>query len=181
MPTLSIPKSLKDVGPTKSITKTKRIWTILKIIVIVAVFGYIFYKVKPIISILMGIASIFKSMGSSQNKQFQQLTKGLDKQKEKPKKPKMKGMPSGTPNLHKQKQTIIPKKSSGVKYKKPPAEPVPDDSMSEIQNKKHQSGHCYIGKWKGYRSCVSVNNANDCYSGEIYPTNELCINPKMRE
>jgi len=154
---------------------------ILKIIVIVAVFGYIFYKVKPIISIIMGTVSVFKSIISPTNKQFKQLTKGLDKKKEKPKKPKMKDVPSGTPNLSKQKQTIIPKKSSGVKYKKPPAVPVPDDSMSEIQNKKPQSGHCYIGKWKGYRSCVSVNNANDCYSGEIYPTNELCVNPKMRE
>ena len=180
MPKISMPKPLQKVESSEPVKNTKRIWTILKIVVIVGVFGYIFYKVKPIISIITSVVSMFRHLIPPKNKQFRQETKGLDKEKEKPKKPKMKGMPAGTPNLS--KQTIIPKKDSGVKYKTPPPGPVPDDSMSEIQHKKHHSGagHCYIGKWKGYRSCVSVNDPKECYSGEIYSSKEACIHPKMR-
>ena len=177
MPKVSMPKAIQKAEPVKD---TKRIWTVLKIVVIAGVFGFIFYKVRPILSIITSLVSMFRHLIPPMNKQFRQETKGLDKEKEKPKKPKMKGMPAGTPNLS--KQTIIPKKDSGVKYKTPPPGPVPDDSMSDIQHKKHHSGagHCYIGKWKGYRSCVSVNNPKECYSGEVYSSKEKCIHPKMR-
>jgi hypothetical protein len=180
MPKMSMPKSLQNIESSEPVKKSKKGWMILKMVVILGVFGYIFYKMKPIFSIITSVIAMFRHLIPPANKQFRKETKGLDKEKEKPKKPRMKGMPTGTPNLS--KQTIIPKKDSGVKYKTPPAGPVPDDSMSEIQHKKHHAGagHCYIGKWKGYRSCISVNNPKECYSGETYSTNEACIHPEMR-
>ena len=159
----NIPSVVRSTKPRK-----KNMFRIVKIVTIVVVIGFVIYKVHPILSAVMGLYSMFTSFGGS-NKQFQKETKGLSAKKEKPKKPKMKGVPSSTPNLS--KQTIVPKKSDGIKYKTPPAIPAPDDSMSEIQHKSSsQPGSCYVGKWKGYRSCIDVKDPRDCYSGEIYPS-----------
>ena len=169
----------RDVSPVSQPPKPRKrgFFRIVKIVVIVAVLGFVIYKVHPILSAVMGLYSVFTSFGGS-NKQFKQETKGLNTKKEKPKKPKTKGSSSGTASSS--KQTIIPKKSSGVKYKTPPAIPAPDDSMSEIQHKASRPGSCYIGKWKGYRSCINVKDPRDCYSGEIYPSQEECVHPKTR-
>ena len=43
-----------------------------------------------------------------------------------------------------------------------------------------QAGWCYIGEDRGYRSCAKVGANDTCMSGDIFPTNELCINPNLR-
>ena len=55
-----------------------------------------------------------------------------------------------------------------------------DDSTSNIQMGSGKSGYCYIGEDRGYRSCAYVNQGDSCISGEIFPTNEICINPNLR-
>jgi hypothetical protein len=60
--------------------------------------------------------------------------------------------------------------------------PLPDDSTSRTQ--KHQSGkagYCYIGEDRGFRSCIKVEAGDKCMSGEVYNTNEICMNPTLRE
>ena len=39
---------------------------------------------------------------------------------------------------------------------------------------------CFIGEQKGYRSCISVNETDKCMSGDIFPSNQICINPNLR-
>lgn len=43
-----------------------------------------------------------------------------------------------------------------------------------------QSGWCFIGEDRGYRSCALVNEDDKCMSGDIFPSQELCINPNLR-
>ena len=43
-----------------------------------------------------------------------------------------------------------------------------------------QSGFCYIGEDRGFRSCISVGEGDTCMSGDIFPTHTVCINPKLR-
>lgn len=43
-----------------------------------------------------------------------------------------------------------------------------------------QSGWCFIGEDRGYRSCAQVGPNDQCMSGDIFPSNELCINPNLR-
>lgn len=43
-----------------------------------------------------------------------------------------------------------------------------------------KSGFCYIGEGEGSRKCVSVTEKDVCMSGDIFPTMDLCINPKLR-
>ena len=68
---------------------------------------------------------------------------------------------------------------------KPPkaAFPIPDDAGSKTQaNKaKSKSGYCYIGEDRGFRSCIQVNDSDTCMSGDIFPTQEICINPSLRQ
>jgi hypothetical protein len=57
-----------------------------------------------------------------------------------------------------------------------------DDSYSSIQMSKSasKSGWCYIGEDRGFRSCIRVGENEQCMSGDIFPSQEICINPKLR-
>jgi hypothetical protein len=55
-----------------------------------------------------------------------------------------------------------------------------DDANSSIQKSQSKGGFCYIGDDRGNRSCMRVNENDSCMSGEIFPTNEICINPSLR-
>lgn len=55
-----------------------------------------------------------------------------------------------------------------------------DESTSTIQAGSGKSGWCYIGEDRGFRSCVEVGQNDTCMSGDIFPSNEICINPNLR-
>jgi hypothetical protein len=60
--------------------------------------------------------------------------------------------------------------------------PRADDTTSVTQ--KHQSGksgYCYIGEDRGFRSCVKVEAGDKCMSGKVFPTQDICIDPSLRE
>ena len=41
-------------------------------------------------------------------------------------------------------------------------------------------GFCYIGRENNIRHCAKVSSKTKCMSGDIFPTMDLCINPKIR-
>jgi hypothetical protein len=43
-----------------------------------------------------------------------------------------------------------------------------------------KSGWCFVGEDRGFRSCALVNEDDKCMSGDIFPSQELCINPNLR-
>ena len=58
-----------------------------------------------------------------------------------------------------------------------------DEASSSIQASKSsgKSGWCYIGEDRGFRSCIQIGEADKCMSGDIFPTNEICVNPNLRK
>ncbi len=48
--------------------------------------------------------------------------------------------------------------------------PMPEESRPS-------KGYCYVGEWKGVRSCVKVNS--QC-STPVYSTMQQCVNPQLR-
>jgi hypothetical protein len=54
----------------------------------------------------------------------------------------------------------------------------PDLSSSSIQS--NSKGWCLIGADDGARTCSEIGPRDVCMSGEIYPTREVCINPRLR-
>jgi hypothetical protein len=63
-----------------------------------------------------------------------------------------------------------------------PGQPLPDEAGSTTQASKAQrkAGFCYIGEDRGFRSCISVGERDTCMSGDIFPSQALCINPNLR-
>jgi hypothetical protein len=43
-----------------------------------------------------------------------------------------------------------------------------------------KAGWCYVGEDRGFRTCAQVGVNDECMSGDIFPSNELCINPNLR-
>ena len=69
---------------------------------------------------------------------------------------------------------------SGPQYTNIP--PQPDTMNSNIQNKStKKDGYCYIGEFNGQRSCIKTSKGQDCNSGDVYSTEQLCLNPELRE
>ena len=58
-------------------------------------------------------------------------------------------------------------------------DPDSDHADSSIQGG-GKSGWCYIGMDRGFRSCAQVNDSDICMSGDIFPTQEICVNPRLR-
>ena len=60
--------------------------------------------------------------------------------------------------------------------------PSPDEAGSTTQRTTiPKSGFCYIGEDRGFRSCIKVENADECMSGDIFPSREICVNPNLRD
>jgi hypothetical protein len=68
------------------------------------------------------------------------------------------------------------------KPQQPRGEPMPDDagSRTQLSRGSGKAGYCYIGEDRGFRSCIKVGEADMCMSGDIFPTQEICINPSLR-
>ena len=62
-------------------------------------------------------------------------------------------------------------------------EVVPDDAGSSLQQSKGagKAGWCFVGEDRGFRSCVEVGINDDCVSGDIFPSRDICVNPTLRE
>ena len=61
--------------------------------------------------------------------------------------------------------------------------PEPDEAGSRTQQYKSsgKAGYCYIGEDRGFRSCIEVKKDDECMSGKIFPTQDICINPTLRQ
>jgi hypothetical protein len=54
----------------------------------------------------------------------------------------------------------------------------PHEASSSVHTGK--AGWCFIGEDRGHRSCSKVGLNDKCMSGDIFPSQELCINPNLR-
>ena len=70
--------------------------------------------------------------------------------------------------------------SSGNRYKNP-ADVSPDNSSGTIQNpiSAGKAGWCLTGEYQNKRGCLSVSESDQCLSGQIFPSKEMCLNPTM--
>ena len=78
-------------------------------------------------------------------------------------------------SLNQQKQSPSQKNADKEDY-------YAEDSNSSIHSSKlsSKSGWCFIGEDRGFRSCIQVNQNDKCMSGDIFPSQEICINPNLR-
>ena len=80
-----------------------------------------------------------------------------------------------------QKKIDRPAATATTNQQQPPREidysgPEPTETNSKSTGGS-SIGFCYIGEYNGNRSCASVNDSSNCMSGDIFDTNEKCMNP----
>ena len=56
------------------------------------------------------------------------------------------------------------------------SEPRPDESASTYG----KAGWCYIGEDNNTRTCAEVGVNDRCMSGNIFPSQDICMNPNLR-
>ena len=55
-----------------------------------------------------------------------------------------------------------------------------DYEAHEASSSIGKAGWCFVGEDRGFRTCAEVGVNDDCMSGNIFPSQELCINPNLR-
>jgi hypothetical protein len=73
------------------------------------------------------------------------------------------------------KKDVTPSKESN-----PTKEDQSSDSNIQTRGSNQKAGWCYVGTDRKVRSCIEVGKSNKCMSGNIFPSRDLCINPKLR-
>lgn len=58
-------------------------------------------------------------------------------------------------------------------------EPSPDRSEHHIQKPitSEKNVWCLVGEYEGKRGCVEVDDATKCLSGQVFPNEQMCLNP----
>ena len=57
----------------------------------------------------------------------------------------------------------------------------PDSTANPIQNpiSSNKTQWCLVGEYQGRRGCIEVADQTKCLSGQIFPSQQLCLNPAM--
>ncbi len=92
--------------------------------------------------------------------------------------------PASSPASYQEETSREKQKEESVKkaleYALKNQNPVADDATSSTQIPRSKSGYCYIGEDRGFRSCIEVSQDMNCMSGDIFPTMDVCVNPRLR-
>lgn len=58
-------------------------------------------------------------------------------------------------------------------------QPEADTTSNPIQSPitANKGGWCLVGEVADRRGCISVDDANKCMSGQVFPAKDLCMNP----
>jgi len=58
-------------------------------------------------------------------------------------------------------------------------EPKPDTTKNPIQKpiSSIKSRWCLVGEYEGRRGCIEIADSDKCLSGQVFPTQQMCLNP----
>jgi hypothetical protein len=61
--------------------------------------------------------------------------------------------------------------------------PIPDTTENPIQNpiSQEKNAWCLVGDYKGRRGCIEVSEHDKCMSGQVYPSQKMCLNPTLSQ
>jgi hypothetical protein len=63
----------------------------------------------------------------------------------------------------------------------PPPEPSPTPAENPVQKpiSSSKSQWCLVGEYKEKRGCIEVSESDKCLSGQVYPSQKMCLNPTL--
>lgn len=61
------------------------------------------------------------------------------------------------------------------------SEPKPDVSENTIQKPitSNKYNWCLVGEYQNKRGCVPITESDKCLSGQVFPTQKMCLNPNV--
>lgn len=65
----------------------------------------------------------------------------------------------------------------------PPKEPSPDSSENNIQKPitSEKWNWCLVGEYQNKRGCVEITDSDKCMSGQVFPSQKMCLNPTFTQ
>jgi hypothetical protein len=71
-----------------------------------------------------------------------------------------------------------PQQQPELKKEKKP-DPQPDTTKNPIQKpiSSIKARWCLVGEYEGRRGCIAINEHDKCLSGQVFPTQQMCLNP----
>ena len=59
--------------------------------------------------------------------------------------------------------------------------PEPDNSANPIQKPitSSKTNWCLVGEYEGKRGCIEVGESDKCISNQLFPSQQLCLNPTL--
>jgi hypothetical protein len=70
---------------------------------------------------------------------------------------------------------------SPVDLSRPPREPEPARAENPIQKpiSSGKTNWCLVGEYKEKRGCIELDEHDKCLSGQVFPSQKMCLNPTM--
>jgi hypothetical protein len=141
---------------------TSNIFYIVLIIILLVLLVLLYFYRKQIKDQLKKYYDSFFKPSNTQEKEIRQLNKSVKMEMKKREK-----SVNDKKNENKKKKGGVNQLVQKMKYDK-----------DQISN---SAGYCYIGEENGQRSCSEIYEGDICMSGDIFPSNELCMYPKLRQ
>lgn len=92
----------------------------------------------------------------------------------------MKGQSIGAEQPDIMQQSSLNKALNSSQGQQPQYDYQANEASSSVYGTTGQAGWCYIGDDRGYRTCAEVGVNDKCMSGDIFPSQEICVNPNLR-
>lgn len=92
----------------------------------------------------------------------------------------IKGQPVNQQQVDAVQQSTLNRALNTAQSQQPQQQDYEANEASSSVHTSGKSGWCYIGNDRGFRSCALVNENDTCMSGNIFPSQEICMNPNLR-
>lgn len=92
----------------------------------------------------------------------------------------VKGQPVNQQQVDITQQSTLNKALNTAQSQQPQQQDYQANEASSSVNSSGKAGWCYIGDDRGFRTCAEVGVDDTCMSGDIFPSQEICMNPNLR-
>ena len=69
--------------------------------------------------------------------------------------------------------------NSAPTQKVEPPQPTPSENPIQKPIASGKTNWCLVGEYLGRRGCIEIGENDKCLSGQVYPSNAICLNPSI--
>lgn len=92
----------------------------------------------------------------------------------------VKGQPIGQQQVDVMQQSTLNKALNTSQQTQQSQQDYQANEASSSVHSAGKAGWCYVGNDRGFRTCAEVGVNDTCMSGDIFPSQEICMNPNLR-